>query len=136
MNLVKRVVLDTSTLVSAALRVDSVPSLALLKVLRECELCTSELTLQELASVLSRPKFDRYLARAERDQFVRLIGAYSVVWEVRDEVRDCRDPQDDKFLALALACTADMLVSSDDDLLTLDPYRGIPVLTPKAFLLT
>ena len=101
--MVKRVVLDTSTLVSAALRVDSVPSLALLKVLRECELCTSELTLQELASVLSRPKFDRYLARAERDQFVRLIGAYSVVWEVRDEVRDCRDPQVDKFLLIIVA---------------------------------
>jgi predicted nucleic acid-binding protein len=32
-----------------------------------------------------------------------------------------------------LACEADRLVSSDDDLLALNPYRGIPVLTPKAF---
>ena len=52
---------------------------------------------------------------------------------VHGEVRDCRDPQDDKFLALALACSADVLVSSDNDLLTLTPYRGIPILTPKAF---
>lgn len=133
MNLVKRVVLDTSTLVSAALRVDSVPSRALLKALRECELCASEATLQELALVLSRAKFDRYLARAERDSFVELISTYSVVWTVRDEVHDCRDPQDDKFLALALACGADVLVSSDNDLLTLNPYQGIPVLTPAAF---
>lgn len=134
MNLVKRVVLDTSTLVSAALRVASIPSQALLKALRECEMCASEATLQELATVLSRSKFDRYLARAEREKFVELIRVYSVVWEVSDEVQDCRDPQDNKFLALALVCGADMLVSSDDDLLVLNPYRGIPVLTPKAFL--
>ena len=133
MNLVKRVVLDNSTLVGAALRVNSVPSHALLKALRECVLCASEATLQELAVVMSRPKFDRYLAREEREKFVGLIHTYSVVWTVREEVRDCRDPQDNKFLALALACQADMLVSSDADLLTLNPYRNIPVVTPKAF---
>lgn len=133
MNLVKRVVFDTSTLVSAALRVDSVPSLALAKALRECELCVSTATLEELARVLSRPRFDRYLPRAERDSFVELIRGYSVMWEVRETVQDCRDPQDDKFLALALSCGADALVSSDDDLLVLTPYRGIPVLTPRTF---
>jgi len=133
MRLVRRVVVDTSTLVSAALRVDSVPSQALLKALRECVLCASEATLQELTVVLSRPKFDRYLVRGERDKFVELIRTYSTVWEVHAQVHDCRDPQDDKFLSLALACEADSLVSSDDDLLTLNPYRGIPVLTPKAF---
>ncbi len=136
MNLVKRVVLDTSTLVSAALRVDSIPSQVLLKVLRECEMCASEATLQELATVMLRPKFDRYLARDEREKFVELIRTYSVVWKVRDEVQDCRDPQDNKFLALALVCEADVLVSSDDDLLALNPYRDIPVLTPKTFFVT
>lgn len=133
MNLVNRVVLDTSTLVSAALRVDSIPSQALLKALRECEMCASDATLQELSTVLSRPKFDRYLARIEREKFVELIRNYSVVWAVHDEVKDCRDPQDNKFLALALACEANLLISSDDDLLTLNPYRGIPILMPRAF---
>jgi predicted nucleic acid-binding protein len=47
----------------------------------------------------------------------------------------CRDPRDNKFLALVLGCSADVLVSSDDDLLVLNPYQGIPVLTPKEFLL-
>ena len=133
MNLVKRVVLDTRTLVSAALRVNSIPSQALQKALRECDVCASAATLQELVLVLSRPKFDRYLAPAERGKFVELIRTYSVVWSIRDKVQDCRDPQDDKFLALALTCEADRLVSSDDDLLTLHPYRGIPILTPRAF---
>ena len=133
MNLIRRVVLDTSTLVSAALRVNSIPSQALQRALREYELCASAATLQELEAVLSRPKFDCYLACAEREQFVELIRTYSVLWEVRDEVQDCRDPQDNKFLSLALACEADRLVSSDDDLLVLNPYRGIPILRPKAF---
>ena len=46
----------------------------------------------------------------------------------------CRDPRDNNFLVLALACSADVLVSSDDDLLTLNPYGDIQVLTPKAYL--
>ena len=46
----------------------------------------------------------------------------------------CRDPKDNKFLALAQVCRADALVSSDDDLVVLNPWRGIPVLSPTAFL--
>jgi predicted nucleic acid-binding protein len=46
----------------------------------------------------------------------------------------CRDPRDNKFLALALACSADVVVSSDEDLLTLNPYRRIPVVLPRGFL--
>jgi predicted nucleic acid-binding protein len=48
----------------------------------------------------------------------------------------CRDPKDDPFLALVLACDADVLVSSDADLLVLHPWRAVPVLTPGAYLLS
>jgi uncharacterized protein len=50
-------------------------------------------------------------------------------------VDDCRDPKDNKFLALAIACTADVLVASDKDLIALHPYLGIPVITPSDFLI-
>ena len=36
----------------------------------------------------------------------------------------CRDATDDKILALVPVCQADALVSSDDDLLVLNPWRG------------
>jgi predicted nucleic acid-binding protein len=49
-------------------------------------------------------------------------------------VTDCGDAKDNKYLELALAAGADMIVSSDDDLLTLHPWRGIPVLRPAAYL--
>jgi predicted nucleic acid-binding protein len=46
----------------------------------------------------------------------------------------CRDPRDNQFLALALAAEADVVVSSDEDLLALHPWRGIPVVMPAEFL--
>jgi predicted nucleic acid-binding protein len=49
-------------------------------------------------------------------------------------VSDCRDAKDDKYLELALAAGADMIVSSDEDLLVLHPWRGIPILSPADFL--
>ena len=46
----------------------------------------------------------------------------------------CRDAKDNKFLALALVCEADAIISSDHDLLALNPWRAIPVLTPAGFV--
>jgi predicted nucleic acid-binding protein len=46
----------------------------------------------------------------------------------------CRDASDNFILTLALACRADAIVSSDQDLLVLNPWNGIPILTPAQFL--
>jgi hypothetical protein len=46
----------------------------------------------------------------------------------------CRDPKDDKFLELAVAGKADVIVSGDDDLLVLDPFREIRIVPARAFL--
>lgn len=134
MRFVERVVFDTSTLVSAALRVDSTPATALRAALSGCEVCASEETLRELEDVLMRAKFDRYLERAERQAFFDLFARHSVLYEVRASVAACRDPKDDKFLALALACGARVLVTSDRDLLELDPFQDVAIRTPAAFV--
>ena len=109
MSVLRRVVLDTSTLVSAALRVGSVPHQALLKALGSCELCASSATLNELEQVLKRDKFDRYLNTQTRLSFVALIRQHTHLFDVQeaDELSvqpACRDPKDNKFLALALVC--------------------------------
>ena len=139
MSVLRRAVLDTSTLVSAALRVGSVPHQALLKVLGSCELCASGATLNELEQVLKRDKFDRYLDAETRLSFVALVRQQAHLFAVReaDELTvqpACRDPKDNKFLTLALACEADAIISSDNDLLALNPWRSIPVLTPAGFV--
>lgn len=49
-------------------------------------------------------------------------------------VRACRDAKDNKYLELALAAQADAIISGDEDLLVLHPWRGIPILRPAEFL--
>jgi len=137
---IRRVILDTSTLVSAALRAGSVPEQALTKALRSCELCASADTLDELAVVLDRNKFDRYLDRELRRSFVSLIRRSAQLFAVQEVDRlavkpACRDPKDNPFLALAVVCEADVLVSSDEDLLALDPWNGVRIVTALEFLL-
>lgn len=46
----------------------------------------------------------------------------------------CRDPKDNKFLELALSGQADLILTGDDHLLSLHPWRGIPILTPQDYL--
>ncbi|HWZ50331.1 MAG TPA: putative toxin-antitoxin system toxin component, PIN family [Granulicella sp.] len=136
---IRRVILDTSTLVSAALRIGSVPHQALLKALASCDVCASAETLAELEQVLDREKFDRYLDCELRRSFVAVMRRHVHLFAVQDADREaveppCRDPKDNQFLALALAAEADALVSSDEDLLVLHPWRGIAIVTPAEFL--
>jgi putative PIN family toxin of toxin-antitoxin system len=93
----------------------------------------------ELEQVLGRKKFDSYLDRASRQEFVSLIKRNVHLFAVQKTDfmavdPPCRDSRDTMFLALVLAAEADVLVASDEDLLVLHPWRGIPVITPREFL--
>jgi len=46
----------------------------------------------------------------------------------------CEDPEDDKFLACALASRSKIIVSGDKHLLKISGYQNIEVLKPRAFL--
>ena len=55
--------------------------------------------------------------------------------EPTEPVLECQDPKDDKYLALAAAGKADVIVSGDvRDLLSMHPWRGIFILSPSDFL--
>ena len=131
-------VFDTSTLVSAALRVGSTPHRVIATALAASQICVSAYTLAELERVLSRAKFDRYQALTTRLAFFALIRQHAACFEVTSghqasATPPCRDPKDTPFLALCLACEADAMVSSDEDLLVLHPWNGIPILQPAEF---
>jgi putative PIN family toxin of toxin-antitoxin system len=139
MSLPRRVVLDTSTLVAAALKPGAVPHQALLLALARADVCASVQTWLELERVMQHRRFDRYLPRDERLQFAALLRQSMQFFAVTaaDEAAlqpACRDTADNEFLALAQVCQADVLVSSDDDLLVLNPWRDVPVLRPAEFL--
>ncbi len=141
MSAIGRVVFDTSTLVGVALKVGSVPHQALDWALRHCDVCVSVATLAELDEVLGRAKFDRFMPREARLALVALLrqGTRLVDVPVAAEsalTPTCRDPKDNKFLALAQKADADALISSDADLLSMHPWHGVQIITPATFVAT
>ena len=131
-----KVVLDSSVLFSALLK-GSGATKALFQHARQgrFELCLSEAILQETAQSLLR-KVGQF-SYTEND-VIEFIALLSAVATVADELPDippvCRDPNDDHILAAALATGAQIIVTGDDDLLTLQMYEGIRILTVRAFL--
>ena len=129
-----RVVIDTNAWLSRLLIADSVTAKAIDRTLIECEILVSDQTVKELADVLSREKFDRYVSLEDRQQFIRRLLQVATIVPVLSVITECRDPKDDKFLALALDSEGDCIVSGDRDLLALNPWRGIEIVSPASFL--
>jgi uncharacterized protein len=128
------IVFDASTLVSAALKADSVPERALLRAEEVDVFALSPAVDDEIARVLSRSKFARIIAPARLQGVLDILRRAAVWFEPAVRVADCRDAKDDKYLELALAAGAEIIVSSDDDLLVLDPWRGVRILRPADYL--
>jgi len=134
MSLEVRCVFDTSAAVSALLFEQSVPGRAFYAVLDRGQILLSQATFAELSRVLGRKKFDRYVAREDRERFLAMLLREATLVEITEAVRACRDAKDDMFLELAVCGGASCLVTGDQDLLVLHPFRGIPILTPAQFL--
>jgi putative PIN family toxin of toxin-antitoxin system len=129
-----RYVFDTNVVVSAALLAGSVPRQAFDKALDAGKILISVPALLELAEVLSRKKLNRYLLEEERMRFLVALLKEAELVEIIQAITDCRDAKDNKFLELAVSGKAECIVSGDEDLLILNPFRGIPILTPREFL--
>ncbi|MGN6268134.1 MAG: putative toxin-antitoxin system toxin component, PIN family [Ginsengibacter sp.] len=130
-------VFDTNSLISATLILSSVNAKALDAVLDVGRLVISEPVLQEFKEVIFRKKFDRYfLTLAERLEAIDKIEHNSLWFSPIEIISECCDPKDNKFLELAVACDASCIISGDDDLLVLNPFRTIPILNASNFLTT
>jgi len=129
-------VFDTNIIVSALLFEDSKPALALQEALDQGNLLLSMEVAEEIGEVLRRSKFDRYVKRKTREEFLRAFILEAVFVEIIKTIQVCRDPKDNKFLELAVNGNASHLITGDEDLLTLNPFQGISILTPNQFLET
>jgi len=130
----ERVVLDTNVLISGALSNTSTPALALETAVRHGQLLASTATMRELMETLLSPKFDPYVSREQRDALLLRLAPLVEFVEIVQVVRASRDPNDDKFLDVAVNGRAGVVVTGDKDLLELDPFRGIAILTPAAYV--
>lgn len=127
-------VFDTNTLISALLFVHSKPGRAFRHALRQGRVLLSSSTIEELAEVLQRPKLERYVTPTERDEFLVAFVERALFVEPTEEIRVCRDAKDNKFLELAVSGRASYIITGDDDLLVLHPFRNIVIITPAEFL--
>jgi putative PIN family toxin of toxin-antitoxin system len=129
-----RCVFDTNVLVSALLLPDSKPRLSLDRAQRNRSLLISIAVLAEVHGVLGRKRFSRYIDEEDVHNFVAALTREAELVEVNVKIAASRDPKDDKLLELAVSGSATHLVTGDSDLLALDPFQGIRILTPSSFL--
>jgi uncharacterized protein len=133
----RRVVADANVLVSAALaRSPRAPSALTLDAALDgrLELITSPLLLQEIATVLARPRLQKYLSAEEALRFIADLAAQTSLLADPPGPHPavCRDPRDDYLIALATATGAEAIVTGDLDLLTIDAKQlTIEIITPR-----
>ena len=130
----RRVVFDTNTLVSALLLPTSIPRQALDYAFDHGKVLTSLALLGELDRVLKYPKLAPYITAAERSQFLGKLTLEGTLTTITVQLTVVRDPKDNFVLELAVSGGAHVIVSGDNDLITLGRYDGIPIRTPAQFL--
>ncbi len=130
----RRVVIDSNVLISARLSPRGSPGRLLRAWLDgRFELIVSPALLAELAGVLERPKFRRWLP-VEARAFVQMLRVSATVLDdPPQQHHDLRDPDDSYLVTLARSAKADYLVSGDGDLTSLEHPRPA-VITPTDFL--
>jgi putative PIN family toxin of toxin-antitoxin system len=83
---------------------------------------------------LSRKQFRRYVDDGDIRSFLAALTREAEWIDVDTRITACRDPKDDKFLELAVSGRATHIISGDADLLAVNPFRGIVILSPRFFL--
>ena len=93
----------------------------------------SEETMAELAEVFTRPKFDKYISLEDRLDVIAVFETKAQLIHITEQIIACRDPKDDKFLSLAVTANASCIITGDKDLLVLNLFQNIPIVTPAEF---
>ena len=131
-----RVVLDTNIFVGAIITKGTPPDRLYRAWLRgEIELVTSTEQLAEIATVLARPRLQKFVDADEAAILVENIGTRAFVLDAPPGVNVSSDPKDNPILAAAIAGAADLIVSGDKrHMLALGEVEVIPVVTAREAL--
>ncbi len=129
-----RFVLDTNVLVSGLLFKTSVPFRAIELAEKQGIILYSQATLNELEQVLNRKKFNKYLSLEDRQLFLLKFISSSELVSITENITVCRDEKDNKFLELAVSGNANVIVTGDMDLLVLNPFQSVEIVTPDMLI--
>lgn len=89
----------------------------------------SEELFSEFISVTERPKFKKYFAENDIQHLIQIIDRFGILVQVTTEINRCRDIKDNFLLSLAVDCSADYLVTGDNDLLDLGNINKTKIIT-------
>ncbi len=132
-----RVVLDVNVWISALLWGGVPAQLLHLAKSQEITIFVSEDLLEELEVTLNRVKFTRQLQKRgySVNELIEVTRGFSEQCSnMSINVPQLRDPKDNKIIAAALSADAEVLISGDLDLLTLQEFSGIRIVTPTDFI--
>ncbi len=130
-----RLILDTNILVSAFVFKSENANIVVRHAAKKHTLLFSESTFKELKSTLLKPKFAELVELPTISNFIINLVRIGEFIELAEKITVCRDPKDNKFLELAVAGNADCIVTGDKDLLVLNLFRGIKIISPSDFLI-
>jgi len=137
-SLLARVVLDANVIISAAIRPSGVPGRIVTTFLSErfFQLVLSPKLCDEVDRALRRKKVRKYLEDPQETLawFYDLVVLADLVPDTNRVRGVCRDPADDAVLSTAMEGRVSAIVTGDEDLLDLEYYDDIPIMTPRAFL--
>lgn len=128
-----KIILDTNVLASGIFFESGLPGKIVIAFIEEkFELIISPEILDEYIEIVTRlqanfPKvnIDKFL-----DKIFRL-PAMCIAEKLPEPVS--QDPDDDKFIACAIASKTKIIVSGDKHLLDVSGYKGVEILTPRQF---
>ena len=97
------------------------------------ELYITDKILREIATVMSREKFDVDINEIE--DYIKIIESYSIkLFPQNIEEEISRDKDDNKILQCGFEGNVDFIISGDGDLLVLKNYKGIKIVKPNEYL--
>ncbi len=129
---VVRVVIDTNIWISFLIG-KSLLGLTDALVNNRVQVLFSDELFAELFEVLQRPKFKKYFSNTSVEQLLVLLNE-KIVWiAVDDKFTDCRDAKDNFLLNISVSGQANYLITGDADLLVLNPFHGVDIITYQFF---
>ncbi len=129
-----KIVIDTNIFVSAFLGSKNARLVVKEAINGDFSLVMSKEQLREIKEVLYRPKFSKYITPAEVDELISLLSMKAIVPVIYEKINDCRDLKDNMILEEAVYGNAQYIITGDNDLLVLNPYKWIKIINLKDFI--